>query len=276
MKFPTGGKVRERRKAPNRCDSDTDCTVRMEEDVNASLRFFARKVYPFGLFFAQIREGYIMNNQRNIKRLTLLAMLAAVSYLIVVLVRIPVVLFLNYEPKDVIITIGAFVLGPLAGFILSAVVSFLEMVTISSTGPIGCVMNLLSTCSFVCAAAFIYKRRRTMAGAVTGLVVGSLTMTVVMLLWNWLITPLYMGYPRAAVEALLLPVFLPFNLLKAGLNTAITLIVYKPLVTALRKTGLLESKSGSAKRASKTGVYLFAFALLVTCILLMLVMQGKI
>ena len=216
------------------------------------------------------------NTTIQTKHLTLLAMLAAISYIIVVCIRIPVVLFLNYEPKDVIITIGGFVLGPLASFIISAVVSLLEMVTISSTGPIGCMMNLLSTCSFACTAAFIYKRRHTMTGAVVGLAAGTVAMTAVMLLWNWLITPLYMGYPRAAVEELLLPVFLPFNLLKAGLNSAITLIGYKPLVTGLRKTGLLETKSGTSKPTSKTGVYLFAFALLVTCILLMLVMQGKI
>lgn len=213
-------------------------------------------------------------NKFSTKRLVLLAMLAAVAYMIVALVRIPVVLFLKYEPKDVVITIGGFLLGPMASFIISLLVSLLEMVTISETGPIGALMNLLSTCSFACVAAFIYKKKHTLGGAVAGLAAGSIVMVVIMLLWNWLITPLYMGVERSAVESLLLPAFLPFNLLKAGLNSALTLGLYKPMVTALRKTGLVES--GAKTGASKIGIYLFAAGLLITCILLLLAFQGKI
>ena len=209
----------------------------------------------------------------SVKKLVLLAMLAAVSYLIVAVVRIPVVLFLKYEPKDVVITIGGFLLGPMASFVISILVSLLEMVTISETGPIGCLMNLLSTCTFACTAAFIYKKQHSLKGAVLGLISGSVFMVVIMLLWNWLITPLYMGVERSAVEAMLLPAFLPFNLLKAGLNSALTLFLYKPLASALRKTGLIEP--GTKNSTSKTGIYLFAGGMLLTCILLLLVMQGK-
>ena len=209
-----------------------------------------------------------------VKKMVLLAMLAAIAYLVVTLVRIPVVLFLSYEPKDVIITIGGFLLGPMASFIVSFVVSLLEMVTISQTGPVGALMNLLSTCTFACTAAVVYKKWRTLAGAVVGLAAGSATMVAAMLLWNWLITPLYMGVSREAVEALLVPAFLPFNLLKAGLNSAFVLILYKPLAGALRRTGLIRSKSAGSGSA-KVGIYLLGGALLVTCILLLLVFQGK-
>lgn len=210
----------------------------------------------------------------SVKKLVLMAMLAAFAYMLMALVRIPIVLFLKYEPKDVIITIGGFLLGPMASFIVSLVVSLIEMVTVSETGPIGCLMNLLSTCAFACTAAFIYKRQHTLKGAVIGLAAGSVFMVGIMLLWNWLITPLYMGVERSAVEALLLPAFLPFNLLKAGLNSALTLGLYKPVVTALRKTGLVETKNSTD--TSKIGIYLFAAGLLITCILLLLVFQGKI
>ena len=183
-----------------------------------------------------------MKPRFSVKKLVLLAMLAAVSYIIVALIRIPVVLFLNYEPKDVIVTIGGFLLGPMASFLVSLVVSLVEMVTFSSTGPIGALMNLLSTCAFACTASFVYKKRHTMAGAIWGLGLGAVMMIAVMLLWNWLITPLYMGVSREAVEGMLLPMFLPFNALKACLNSAFVLILYKPLVSALRKTGLVAQK----------------------------------
>jgi len=201
-------------------------------------------------------------------------MLAAMAYLLVCVVRIPVVLFLSYEPKDVVITVGGSLFGPMASLVVSAVVSLVEMFTISQTGPVGCIMNLLSTCAFACTAAAVYKKKRTLIGAVVGLCLGAAVMTGAMLLWNWLVTPLYMGVERQAVEAMLIPAFLPFNLLKAGLNTALTLAVYKPLVTALRKVRLLEPQFQNAG-ASKVGVYLLAVALLITCILLLLVFQGK-
>ena len=209
------------------------------------------------------------------KQMVMLALLASIAYLMVSLIRIPVVMFLKYEPKDVIITIGGFLFGPMASFVVSLLVSLIEMVTISETGPIGALMNLLSTCCFACTASYIYKKNRTMTGAILALVIGSVFMTAAMLLWNWLITPLYMGYPREVVAAMLVPMFLPFNLLKAGLNSAFVLFLYKPLVTALRKTGLIESREQSGG-STKMGASLLGILLLATCVLLLLVFQGKI
>jgi riboflavin transporter FmnP len=201
-------------------------------------------------------------------------MLAAVAYVIVCLIRVPVVLFLNYEPKDVIITIGAFLLGPVCGFVVSLLVSLLEMVTISGTGPIGALMNLLSTCSFACTAAIIYKKRRTFSGAIIGLAVGAVAMTAVMVLWNWLITPLYMGVSREVVQGMLIPYFLPFNLFKATLNCALVLILYKPLVTALRRASLVEA-APDRTGGIKWGIGLLSAGLLALCILFLLLAQHK-
>ena len=269
MKFPTGGKVRERKL--NRCNSGTDSTVWMEEDGSM---LFLRPEYISGRIFLAM-ENESMQRSEKLRKMVLMAVFAATAYMIVALIRIPAVLFLSYEPKDVVITIGGFLLGPLASFIISLIVSLVEMVTISQTGPIGCLMNLLSTCSFACTAALIYKKQRSLKGAILGLAAGSVAMIAVMLLWNWLITPLYMGTPRQTVQAMLIPVFLPFNALKSGLNSALILGLYKPLSTALRKARLLPEANRPGGSA-KPGIYLFAVFLLAACILLLLVFQGKI
>ncbi|MDD3841014.1 MAG: ECF transporter S component, partial [Clostridia bacterium] len=104
------------------------------------------------------------------KKLTNLAMLSAIAYIVMVVGRIPIVLFLKYDPKDVIIAIGGFMYGPLSAFVISAVVSFVEMFTVSDTGVIGLIMNIISSCSFACTAAYIYKRKRTLKGAIIGLI----------------------------------------------------------------------------------------------------------
>ena len=113
----------------------------------------------------------------RLRRLCVIALLTAMAYAAVALLRIPVVAFLKYEPKDVLLVIGGFLFGPAAGAIMSAVVALIEMVTISDTGLIGFVMNLLSSGLFVCLAAGIYRHDKTLRGAVIGLVCGSLAMT---------------------------------------------------------------------------------------------------
>lgn len=211
------------------------------------------------------------------KKITFGAMLCAMAFVMVLVFRIPVVLFLKYEPKDIIIALGGLIWGPAMAAIVSVVVSLIEMFTISDTGIIGFIMNVLSTCSFACTAAFIYKKKRTLTGAVTGLLVGSVFMIIVMMLWNYLITPIYMGYPREAVVELLLPAFLPFNSLKAGLNAGFTFLFYKPVVTALRKAGLLEENINSSNKSNKksaVGVTIVAILLVITCILFILSLNG--
>lgn len=223
-----------------------------------------------GRIFCFWRMG--MQRTDKVRKMVLMAFLSAIAYMAVSLVRIRVVEFLSYEPKDVVITIGGFLLGPVAAFVISLLVSLLEMITISDTGPIGCLMNLVSSCSFACVAALIYKKKHSLWGAIWGLLAGTVSMIGVMLLWNWLITPLYMGVPRSAVEGMLLPMFLPFNALKAGLNSALTLGLYKPLTAALRRTKLLPpSQSGNAK----VGIYLVAAFLLALCVMLLLVFRGQ-
>lgn len=207
-------------------------------------------------------------NDAKIKKMTTIAMLCAIAYVLMFTIRIPVVLFLKYEPKDIVIAIGGFILGPMSAFTVSLVVGLIEMITTSDTGIIGFVMNVLSSCTFACTAAFIYKKMRSLKGAVTGLITGTAVMVAVMLLWNYLITPLYMNMPRSEVAKLLVPAILPFNLLKGGLNSAITFLIYKPVVGTLRKTNLVPA--GNAGGKSSVGVSVAAVAVIITCVLAVL------
>lgn len=206
-----------------------------------------------------------------------LAMLTAVAYVIMLLSKmLPSVNgFLDFDFKDVVICIGGFIYGPLAAALVSIVVAFIEMFTVSHTGPIGMLMNIIATCAFCCTATFVYKKRHTMNGAVVGLSCGVVALVVVMLLWNYLVTPIYQGFPREVIAAMLPTVFLPFNLVKGGMNMAATLLLYKPVVTALRKAGLVApSKNNSQGRKLNPGFLLFSLALLATFVVCALVLQG--
>ena len=182
------------------------------------------------------------------KKITTIGMLCALAYALVATIRIPLILFLEYEPKDVIITIGGLIWGPFISCLVSSIVSTIEMITISEDGIYGLIMNILSSCSFACTAAFIYQKRRKRSGMILGLLGGYFFMVIVMLLWTYLIAPIYMGYPRETVAKLLLPAFLPFNLIKGGLNTAIIMILYPPILTSLEHSRLAEAPVSSTKR----------------------------
>ena len=210
----------------------------------------------------------------NTKKITTIAMFCAISFILALpMFQIRFNGFLDLEVKNTAITIAAFLMGPVTGLIVSVIVPIIEMLTVSPTGPIGALMNILASASFACTAAFIYKKRHDMKGAVLGLTAGALMMTIVMLLWNYIITPFYMYVPRSVVTEMLLPVFLPFNLLKGGINMALTLLLYKPIAKALRKTGLVPESAGTTAKSGKIniGFMIFALILLATCVLLLLV-----
>ena len=182
-------------------------------------------------------------------------MLCALAFLATAIGRIPLVLFLKYDPKDVVIAIGGLIFGPFTSFVIALIVSFIQMLTISETGIWGVLMNVIS-------------------GAMAGLLSGIVCMAAVMLLWNYLIAPIYMGYPREEIVRLLLPAFLPFNLIKGGLNAAITMLLYKPVVTALRRSHLLDTETDAAKARIYPAIICTAFLIIITCILIILSLKG--
>lgn len=216
----------------------------------------------------------------RLKSLLAMAMLAALAIAADIFLRLPGIGgFLTYEPKDVILTIGGFIFGPIAGIVMSLVVCLIEMVTVSTTGIIGFLMNFLASGVFVGVSTVIYSRRKTLSRAIIGLIAGALSMLVIMLLWNYIMTPVFMSVPREAVLEMFLPLLIPFNLLKAGLNSALILFLYKGVVTALRKSRLIparESNDGEKKRVNTVLMVCISAVLVITLALVMLIFAGVI
>jgi len=185
------------------------------------------------------------------RKITAVAMLCALTYVFMFVSKIipPLEGFLQYDAKDVVITIGGFIFGPLCALIISVVVAFLEFITVSHTGPIGLLMNVVSTVSFSFVASLIYYKKKTLGGAFLSLFFGTVTLVTVMLLWNYFITPLYMNVPREVIKTMLPTVFLPFNAVKGIINSGFILFMYRPVVLALQKAGLVEKKASNQKKS---------------------------
>ena len=209
------------------------------------------------------------------KKITTLGMLCALAVIVNLLIHfplIPSVEFLSYDAKDVIIVIGGFIYGPGSAFIMSVITSLLEIMY-RGGNLLDVLMNVISTCTFACVAAWIYKRDHTREGAFIGLGAGIVCCVLSMLLWNYIVTPIYFGMPREAVVSILIPGILPFNLLKCGLNTGLTLFLYKPIVGVFRRTSLVEHTSGGDHAITK-GTVLIGLFICASVICFILGFQG--
>ncbi len=206
--------------------------------------------------------------------LTVLGMFCALAYAAAAVGRIPLVLFLKYDPKDIVIAVCGLLFGPLPAFKVTLAVSFAEMLTVSENGVLGFMMNVISSCAFACTAAFAYRRKQGRQGALPGLLWGWACMVPVMLLWNYFIAPIYMGCTREAAAALLLPVFLPFNLVKGGLNAALTALLYQPAAAALRRSRLLEAEPKAREPHAGHGGAVLPVLILAVCILSAFLLKG--
>lgn len=174
------------------------------------------------------------------RKLVLASVFTALAFVAELLIHIKVAGFLTYDAKDAILTLGSLIYGPVYGLISALVVSLIEMVTVSTTGIWGFIMNFISTAIFVCLASLIYKKWRTLKAAIIGLLLSIFSMTIVMLGLNLLITPIYTGMSIDSVAKMIPTILLPFNLLKAISNAALTLVLYKPTISVLRSTKIIK------------------------------------
>ena len=175
-----------------------------------------------------------MQNSYKIRKLTLTAVFMALAYISVTVLKFNVQ-FLTFDLKDAIMAVGAMLLGPVAGLVMALLVALIEFLTISDTGVYGLIMNALSSVTFVVTASLIYKYKKTLLGAVLGLLAGVGVMTAVMMLANLLVTPYYMGVSTETVAGLIPTLLLPFNLVKAVFNASLVMLIYKPVSNVLKR-----------------------------------------
>lgn len=185
-----------------------------------------------------------MSGKTDLKKLSVSAMLCAMAFLMTFLFRFKVS-FLTFDLKDAIISVSALLYGPIYGVASALAVAVLEFLSVSDTGVYGLIMNALSSCTFALVCGTVYKYKRTFSGAVLGVVFSVFAVTGIMLIANIFITPFYMGVERGDVIKLIPTLLLPFNLCKAVINASSTMLIYKPVTTALRRMGVL---SGENKR----------------------------
>ena len=217
----------------------------------------------------------------KIRNIAVSAMLIAVAFIATMITSSIKVQFLSLDIKDAVLSIVALLFGPVYGLISVAAVSCLEFVTISTTGWYGLVMNIFSSGTFVLVTGFIYKYKRSFSGAIIAAICTVFSVTIVMCLANYFITPIYMDIMGLTpflppIEVLIPSLILPFNLSKSIINCALMLLLYKPFTTALKKCNLLQSKSDAEYKFNlKSAVLTVVSVLIIIAVILYLILVLK-
>ena len=178
---------------------------------------------------AQDTYEFTNTNKWDTRQLVTMALMCAIGVLLsfVEFPLLPGVTWLKYDASAMPAMVCGFAFGPAAGLAVGVVGAVIHGILMADFS--GAVMNILVVTGFILPAALVYRRSRTFKSGVVGLVLSAIAATVMAILGNLVITPMWLGVPLDAVVAMILPILTPFNLIKAGINAVLTLIVYKSI-----------------------------------------------
>ena len=207
-------------------------------------------------------------NSQKTKQIVIIGLFTALAFVVSAVLPIKVS-FLTLDFKDAISTICGMFFGPISGLVCALIVPFIEA-TYSGTGVYGLIMNIISSVTLVGISSTVYKYKKTIWGAVLGLVTAAVATMGIMTLANILITPHYlkitMGLSlevaKETVIGLLPTTIIPFNIIKSILNASIAMLLYKPISRmlknilrtkdeALKEGASLEAANEEAKKRTK-------------------------
>lgn len=178
------------------------------------------------------------NTRKRILKMVQMAMLIAISLVLMMLIRFPIfpaAPFLQYDMADVPVLIGTLLFGPLSGLLILLIEAFLQAFLLAGDGWVGFLMHFFAQGVMVLIVGAIYKKWHNIRGLVVGLVLGTLGATAMMVPLNYIFTVHFYGVPLEALNDLMLPAVIPFNLIKMGVNCLIAGLVFVPLSRYLHR-----------------------------------------
>lgn len=204
-----------------------------------------------------------MKHTRSINKMTFVALLGAVSAVLMTFrISVPLVpSFLKFDISELPALFAGFLIGPIDGGMVVLIKILLQfMLQGTDTAFVGEFMNLCGSICFILPASLIYQRVHTKRGAAVSLAVSSILVSIIFVFINMYIAfPLYSRLYGMSLEAIiqmgaavnpmiddlftlmLFSVF-PFNLLKHGVTSFVTWLVYKKCANMLRGMLRLEKR----------------------------------
>lgn len=161
------------------------------------------------------------------KRIATCALFVAVA-LVATFIEIPIfplAPYLKYDPSGIVFLLAGLAFGPATGSLV-CILSWLPHLFMN---PVGGIMSVGCGLALTIPAGLIYKHNRTTAGLIGGMVVGGILMLAAGIIGNVLLTPLYSGVTTQQVIDMIIPILIPFNLLKIVITCVLTGFLTKPM-----------------------------------------------
>lgn len=170
------------------------------------------------------------------QRIALAALLCAACALSTLMLEFPImpgITWLKYDPASAIALVVGLIFDPMMALIVSCVPYLVHLTT--ATGFFGALMAVVACVSLVMPSCLIYKHMHTRTGLILAIVVGNVVCLAACLAANIIITPIYTGAPLEAVMGMMLPVLIPFNIIKLIINDVLAIMLVKPLARAFKR-----------------------------------------
>lgn len=183
-------------------------------------------------------------NRKKTLQLVQKAMLTALAIVLMLIVRFPLLpsaKFLEYDMGDIPVIIATLLFGIPSGVIILAAEALVQSLTVSAASSWeGFVMHFLSSSLFLIITYLFYtfgkKKKNSKLFFVIGLAISAVATAALMIPLNLIFTPMYLGVPVQAVKEMMLPVIVPFNLIKGAINAFTCAVIFLPLKNILKKT----------------------------------------
>ena len=175
--------------------------------------------------------------RQKIQRLTVAAVFTAISFILMLLFRIPLFTsFYELEFSDFPLLMCAFVVSPVYSVLALFIVSILQMLTVSSfSGLIGFVMHFVSSVAMILLVYFVRKRINGIKGVIISAFAGILVMTAVMIPMNIWLASEFMQLPAKEFISGYIGVCIAFNVIKSLCNIVLFNILYPVILKQYNK-----------------------------------------
>lgn len=182
----------------------------------------------------------------KVQKLVTLAMLASVSY-VLMLLNFPLPgfpVFLNLDFSEIPVLMAALLFGPGAAMLVEFIKNLLDAIMTGSLTalPVGHIANFIAGMLFVLPTYYIYKKMKSKKGMTVGLVVGTIAMAVLMSVLNYYVFlpayTIFMGWTAMSApdaRQFVTTAILPFNLIKGVLITAVFMLIFTRMQTWFMK-----------------------------------------
>ena len=212
-------------------------------------------VFIFLIIFAFKAFSKFISKKKPVFSTKLIARTAVFAAISIILYTVPFLkfslpifpAFLEIHLDEIPAFLAGFAYGPLSGFLVIFLKTIVKL-PLTGTAGVGELADFIYSVAFVLPAAFIYKKHRTLKGALVSIVVATvIQIAVSSLCTTFIMLDMYSKLyhlPKAVILSMcqkinpaikdlgipfLLMVALPFNALKDAIVVVVTLILYKRL-----------------------------------------------